>query len=79
MASHLLIDRIRARMRLRHLSPRTEQAYLHWMRRYFAYHGGRHPGELDDEAIEAFVSSLATEGKVSSSTQRRSMKFTASR
>jgi integrase-like protein len=39
-------DRARAAIRLRHLSPRTEEAYLGWMRRYCLFHGRRHPAEL---------------------------------
>jgi len=36
----------REKIRTRHLALRTEQAYLHWMRRYVKYHGGRHPREM---------------------------------
>ena len=50
-----LIDRIRSRMRLKHLSPRTEQAYVHWIRRYVSFHGRRHPAELGEEHIEALT------------------------
>ena len=73
MAEARLVDRVRARMRMRHFSPRTEEAYLHWMRRFFRFHGGRNPAELDDDAIEAFISSLATEGKVAASTQSQAL------
>ncbi len=68
-----LVDAVRSAMRLRHLSPRTEQAYLHWMRRFFTYHRGRHPAELGPEHVTAFLSSLATTGRVSSSTQNQAL------
>jgi integrase len=60
-------------MRLKHMSPRTEQAYLHWMRRFFAFHGQVHPRDLGEREIEAFLSSLATEGKVAASTQSQAL------
>jgi integron integrase len=68
-----LVDAVRSAMRLRHLSPRTEQAYLHWMRRYFAFHRGRHPAELGADHVTAFLSSLATAGRVSASTQNQAL------
>jgi integron integrase len=64
-----LVDVIRARMRLRHLSPRTEQAYLHWIKRFVAFHGQRHPRELGEQDMAAFLTSLADEGRVTVSTQ----------
>ncbi|MCK6460588.1 MAG: integron integrase, partial [Planctomycetes bacterium] len=68
-----LIDRVRAAMRVRHLSPRTEQAYLDWMRRYFEFHGRRHPATLGAEEVGAFLSDLATARRVSASTQNQAL------
>jgi integron integrase len=68
-----LVDRVRARMRLAHLSPRTERAYLHWMRRFVAFHGNRHPRELGQQDLEAFLSALATKGNVGPSTQNQAL------
>ena len=48
-------------MRLRHLSPRTQEAYLRWMRRYYEFHGRRNPAELGAEHVTAFLSHLATD------------------
>jgi len=56
-----LLDRTRRLLRARYYSCRTGQAYLHWARRFILYHGKRHPRELDKEAVEAFLSHLATE------------------
>jgi hypothetical protein len=40
-----LLDRVRDALRVRHMSLRTEKAYLHWIRRYILFHGKRHPRE----------------------------------
>jgi integron integrase len=67
------MQRVRERVRARHYSLRTEKAYLHWVRRYILFHGRRHPRELGREDLEAFLSSLATKGKVSASTQNQAL------
>ena len=59
-------------MRLRHYSPRTEEAYLSWIRRFIVYHGKRHPKELGADDVTAFLSSLAGRG-VSASTQNQAL------
>ena len=56
-------------MRARHLSPRTEQAYLGWIVRYIRYHGTRHPAELGESDIVAYLTYLADERRVARSTQ----------
>jgi integron integrase len=68
-----LADRVRAAMRLRHLSARTEGAYLRWMRRYFEFHGRRHPAALGAEDVAAFLSDLAAKRRVSASTQNQAL------
>jgi len=60
-------------MRVRHLSPRTERSYWGWVSRYILYHDRRHPIELAAREITAFLSSLATDGKVSASTQNQAL------
>lgn len=64
-----LSDRARAAMRLRRFSPRTEEAYLAWMRCTCEHHGRRDPKELDAQHVTAFLSDLATRGRVAASTQ----------
>ena len=64
-----LLDQVRALMRARHMSPRTEQAYVAWIRRYVRHHGLRHPGDLGDADIVAFLTELAAEQQVARSTQ----------
>ncbi len=41
-----LLDQVRDRLRLKHYSLRTEEAYLQWMRRFVLFHDKRHPGEM---------------------------------
>lgn len=60
-------------LRARHYSLRTEQAYVHWVRRYIFYHKLRHPREMGEEEINAFLTHLAVDGKVSSSTQNQAL------
>ncbi len=50
-----LLDQLRNRIRLKHYSLRTEQAYLQWVKRYILFHGKRHPSDLGKEEIEAFT------------------------
>lgn len=68
-----LLDRARSRMRARHLSLRTEKAYLQWMRRYILFHGKRHPAEMGETEINAFLTHLAVERRVSASTQTQAL------
>ncbi|GAB3726971.1 integron integrase [Luteimonas pelagia] len=68
-----LIDAVRDRMRVKHYSLRTEQAYLYWIRRYIRANPGTHPRELDGVAVEGFLTSLATRGQVSPSTQNQAL------
>ncbi|MFO1378680.1 MAG: integron integrase [Steroidobacteraceae bacterium] len=68
-----LLARVRGRIRARHYSLRTEQAYLHWIRRFVRFHGRRHPRELGAREVESFLSSLATQQQVSASTQNQAL------
>ena len=68
-----LLDRVRAELRARHYSVRTEQAYAGWIRRFILFHGKRHPKEMGDVEINAFLSHLATEGHVAASTQNQAL------
>ena len=68
-----LLDAVRGRLRLKHYSVRTEQAYVYWIRRYIHANGRRHPRELDGAAVERFLSQLATRDKVAPSTQNQAL------
>jgi len=67
-----LLDQVRQILRARHYSPRTEKAYLGWIRRFILFHGKRHPDTMAEAEIGAYLSSLA-EAKVSSSTQNQAL------
>ena len=67
-----LLDRVRDAIRLRHYSPRTEQAYVGWIRRFIVFNGKRHPRELGEREVSAFLSGLAGRG-VSASTQNQAL------
>ena len=68
-----LLDLVRQAIRSRHLSPRTEQAYVAWIRRFILFHGKRHPAGMGGAEVTRFLSSLATENRVSASTQNQAL------
>ena len=68
-----LLDRVRWHLRIKHYSLRTEQAYVDWIRRYVLFHGKRHPDEMGEAQIAAFLSHLAIEGHVAASTQNQAL------
>jgi integron integrase len=68
-----LLGRVRDALRSRHYSRRTEQAYLAWIRRFIIFHGKRHPAEMGEKEINAFLSHLALKRHVSSSTQNQAL------
>ena len=68
-----LLDQVRQLLRLRHYSLRTEEAYVAWIRRYILFHGKRHPRELEEGDVSAFLSNLAVEGNVAASTQNQAL------
>jgi len=68
-----LLDRVRTAMRTRHMSRRTEQAYVFWVRRYILFHDKRHPGALGVEEVSRFLSHLSEERRVSASTQNQAL------
>ena len=63
------LDRVRSALRTRHMSRRTEEAYVFWIRRFIVFYGKRHPSEMGAPEVTAFLSSLATERRVAASTQ----------
>jgi integron integrase len=65
------MDRVRWHLRVKHYSIRTEQLYLHWIRRFILFHAKRHPGEMGEEEIAAFLSHLAIHDHVAASTQNQ--------
>lgn len=68
-----LLDQVRAKIRLKGYARSTEQAYCHWVRHYVLFHDKRHPLQMGAGEIEAFLSYLASERNVSSSTQNQAL------
>jgi integron integrase len=66
-----LLDQVRHAIRARHYSDKTEKAYVHWIKRYIFFYDKRHPMEMAESEIGRFLSSLATDGRVSASTQNQ--------
>jgi integron integrase len=73
MTSPRLLDQVRTAIRARHYSRRTEDAYVHWIRRFIVFHGRRHPRELGAPEISAFLTWLAVELQVAASTQNQAL------
>lgn len=68
-----LLDQLREALRSRHYSRRTEQTYCHWVKRYVHFHNVRHPAEMAEPEINAFLTHLAVKGKVAASTQNQAL------
>ncbi len=68
-----LLERVRRAIRTRHYSPRTEEAYCDWVRRFVVFHDRRHPMVMGEREISAFLTHLATVNKVSASTQNQAL------
>ncbi len=66
-----LLDRVRHKIRLKHYSIRTEEAYVSWIKRYIYFHNKRHPKDMGREEIEVFLTDLAVKANVSASTQNQ--------
>jgi integron integrase len=67
------LDRVRQCLRTEHYSRRTEEAYVGWIRRFILYHGKRHPAQLGEAEVTQFLTNLAVERKVASSTQNQAL------
>jgi integrase len=71
MRTPKLLDQVRDRIRRKHYSLRTEDAYVHWIKRFIFFHGKRHPREMGAAEVEKFLTHLAVAGRVSASTQNQ--------
>jgi integron integrase len=68
-----LLAEVRQVVRMKHYSPRTEDSYVAWVRRYVRFQGMQHPAELGAQDIHRFLSVLAESGRLSSSSQRQAL------
>ena len=66
-----LLDQVREIIRLKHYSIRTEESYVGWIRKFILFHRKRHPAEMKEGEVVAFLSHLANYGKVTASTQNQ--------
>jgi integron integrase len=68
-----LLDQVHDAIRTRHMSVRTEEAYVHWIKQYVLFHHKRHPAEMGTAEITQFLTALAVERHVSASTQNQAL------
>jgi len=67
------LNTIREKIRIKHYSYKTEKAYVEWAERFIRFHGIRHPAEMGRAEVESFLTHLAIEKQVSSSTQNQAL------
>jgi len=72
-AATRLLDAVRAAIRLRHYSYRTEKSYVDWIRRFILFHRRRHPREMGGVEVRDFLSHLANDRQVSPATQAQAL------
>jgi site-specific recombinase XerD len=60
-------------LRARHYSRRTEEAYVHWIRRFTLFHAGAHPREVGESHVNAFLTHLAFRENVAAYTQNQAL------
>ena len=66
-----LLDIVRDEIRLKHYSIKTEKSYVGWIKHYIFFHNKKHPIEMGKSEIEAFLTYLATQRRVSPITQNQ--------
>jgi site-specific recombinase XerD len=68
-----LLDQMREVLRLKHMSYRTEEAYVSWVKRFILFHHKHHPKDMGAEAIRTFLIHLAVQEKVAASTRHSAL------
>lgn len=68
-----LLDEVKNKLRTDRYSAKTEEAYIYWIKDYIRYHQKQHPKNLGKKDFEKYLSFLATERKVSASTQNQAL------
>jgi integron integrase len=68
-----LLDQVRAEIRTRHYSIHTEQAYIHWIKEFILFHHKRHPAEMAEREVTAFLAHLAVDRNIAASTQNQAL------
>ena len=67
------MEQVRAVIRLRGMSYRTEQTYTDWIKRFILFHDKRHPREMGVAEIRAYLTHLVMERNVAPATQNQAM------
>ena len=73
MESPRLLDQVRDAIRVRHYSLRTEASYLQWIKRFILFHNKRHPRDMGEKEITAFLTYLAVNKNVAASAQNQAL------
>jgi integron integrase len=68
-----LLDQVRNLMRVKHYSLSAERQYIHWMKRYIFYHQKKHPKDMNESHVQAFLTHLAVNRKIAASTQNQAL------
>ncbi len=68
-----LLDQVRDVLRLKHYAIRTEETYVDWIRRFILLHDKRHPREMGEAEVTAFLTHLAVDRTVAASTQNQAL------
>lgn len=68
-----LLDKVREMMQIKHFSPKTQESYLFWIKRYLRFHKLRSPREMGQPEVEAFLTHLAVDEHVAGSTQNQAL------
>jgi integron integrase len=68
-----LLDLVRQEIRTRHYSIRTEAAYTHWIKQFIIFHNKRHPADMAEREVRAFLSHLAVNRAIAASTQNQAL------
>lgn len=73
MTQPKLLDQVRDAIRVRHYSIRTEEAYIQWIKRYIFFHNKKHPRDMGEAELSAFLTHLAVDKHVAASTQNQAL------
>src|SRR6185295_15356891 len=68
-----LLQRVHEAIRVRHYSRRTEETYVHWIKRLIYFHGKRLPETMGEAEVTAFLNHLAVERHVAAATQNQAL------
>jgi integron integrase len=68
-----LLDQMREALQTQHYSNRTENTYVDWVKRFILFNNKRHPKDMGEPEVTAFITHLATERKVAASTQNQAL------